>query len=296
MGIAGVTSGLVDLDKWLGGFNPSDLIVIGGRPSMGKTILGTNIAFNAAVASMEKNKDGAYVAFFSLGMTAETLSARILGSESGISSDKIRSGEIRAEDFSTLVEASRRLNTIPLFIDDTPALSVSALRTRARRLKRQEGLGLIVIDYLQLIKSGLSHENESNRHHEISCIIRSLKELAMELKVPVIVMSQVSRDVELRGDKRPHLSDLRESGSIEQDADVVMFIYREEYYEARHQPPEGTDKHAEWQGRMNQIANQAEVIIAKNRHGHVGTVRLYFEGNLTRFGDLVRLGFEEDAV
>lgn len=285
--VVGVTSGLTDLDKWLGGLHPSDLLIIAGRPSMGKTILGTNIAFNAAVASMEKNKNGASVAFFSLEMSAEQLATRILASESGVSSDKIRRGEIRAEDFPTFVEVSRRLTTIPLFIDDTPALTVSALRTRARRLKRQEGLGLIVIDYLQLMESGGSKRQGDNRVQEISDITRALKALAKELDVPVIALSQLSRAVEQREDKRPQLSDLRESGSIEQDADVVMFIYREEYYEVRRQPPEGTDKHAEWQARMNQIANQAEVIIAKQRHGPVGTVRLYFEGNLTRFGNLM---------
>lgn len=285
--IVGVTSGLTDLDKWLGGLHPSDLLIIAGRPSMGKTILATNIAFNAAVASMENNKNGASVAFFSLEMSAEQLATRILASESGVSSDRIRRGEIRAEDFPTFVEVSRRLSSIPLFIDDTPALTVSALRTRARRLKRQEGLGLIVIDYLQLMESGGSKRQGDNRVQEISDITRSLKALAKELDVPVIALSQLSRAVEQREDKRPQLADLRESGSIEQDADVVMFIFREEYYEVRRQPPEGTDKHAEWQARMNQIANQAEVIIAKQRHGPVGTVRLFFEGNLTRFGNLM---------
>jgi replicative DNA helicase len=284
--VVGVTSGLTDLDKWLGGLHPSDLLIIAGRPSMGKTILATNIAFNAAVASLENNKSGASVAFFSLEMSAEQLATRILASESGVSSDKIRRGEIRAEDFPTFVEVSRRLSSIPLFIDDTPALTVSALRTRARRLKRQEGLGLIVIDYLQLMESGGTNRRGDNRVQEISDITRALKALAKELDVPVIALSQLSRAVEQREDKRPQLSDLRESGSIEQDADVVMFIFREEYYEVRRQPPEGTDKHAEWQARMNQIANQAEVIIAKQRHGPVGTVRLYFEGNLTRFGNL----------
>jgi replicative DNA helicase len=288
--IVGVTTGLADLDKMLGGLHPSDLLIIAGRPSMGKTILATNIAFNAAVASLEENKSGASVAFFSLEMSAEQLATRILGTESGVSSDKIRRGEVRQEDFTAFVEVSRRLQSIPLFIDDTPALSVSALRTRARRLKRQEGLGLIVIDYLQLMESGGSNRRQDNRVQEISDITRALKALAKELNVPVIALSQLSRAVEQREDKRPQLSDLRESGSIEQDADVVMFIFREEYYEVRRQPPEGTDKHAEWQARMNQIANQAEVIVAKQRHGPVGTVRLYFEGSLTRFGNLMLTG------
>lgn len=283
--IVGVTTGLMDLDKWLGGLHPSDLLIIAGRPSMGKTILATNIAFNAAVAAMEKDKSGASVAFFSLEMSAEQLATRILASESGVTSDKIRRGEIKADDFPKFVEVSRRLSTIPLFIDDTPALSVSALRSRARRLKRQEGLGLIVIDYLQLLE-GAGNRRQDNRVQELTDITRALKALAKELNVPVVALSQLSRAVEQREDKRPQLSDLRESGSIEQDADVVMFIFREEYYEVRRQPPEGTDKHAEWQARMNQIANQAEVIIAKQRHGPVGTVRLYFEGALTRFGNL----------
>lgn len=285
--IVGVTSGLLDLDKWLGGLHPSDLLIIAGRPSMGKTVLATNIAFNAAVAAMEENKNGASVAFFSLEMSAEQLATRILASEAGVPSDKIRRGEIRAEDFPRFVEVSRRLSTIPLFIDDTPALSVAALRTRARRLKRQEGLGLIVIDYLQLMESTGSGRRSDNRVQEISDITRALKALAKELDVPVIALSQLSRAVEQREDKRPQLADLRESGSIEQDADVVMFIFRQEYYEVRRQPPEGTDKHAEWQALMNQIANQAEVIIAKQRHGPVGTVKLYFDGNLTRFGNLM---------
>lgn len=283
--IVGVTTGFADLDKWLGGLHPSDLLIIAGRPSMGKTILATNIAFNAAMASLERNKNGASVAFFSPGMPAEKLATLILASESGVSSDKIRRGEIRAEDFPTFAEVSRLLSSIPLFIDDTPALTVSALCTQARRLKCQEGLGLIVIDYLQLMETGLS--KQTNRTQEISYIIRYLKALAMELNVPVIVVSQVSRDLEQREDKRPQLADLRESGSIEQDADVVMFIYREEYYEARRQPPEGTDNHAKWQARMNQIANQAEVIIAKQRYGPVGTALLYFESDPARFGNLL---------
>lgn len=284
--VVGVTTGMVDLDKWLGGLHPSDLLIIAGRPSMGKTALATNIAFNAAVAALEHNKSGASVAFFSLEMSAEQLATRILATESGVSSDKIRRGEIRAEDFPAFVDVSRRLNAIPLFIDDTPALSVPALRTRARRLKRQEGLGLIVIDYLQLVEPGGATRRGDNRVQEISDITRSLKALAKELDVPVIALSQLSRAVEQREDKRPQLSDLRESGSIEQDADVVMFVYREEYYEVRREPTEGTEKHVEWLARMEQVHNQAEIIIAKQRHGPVGTVRLYFDGTVTRFGNL----------
>ncbi|MBM3467804.1 MAG: replicative DNA helicase [Alphaproteobacteria bacterium] len=286
--VVGVTTGLTDIDKCLGGLHPSDLLIIAGRPSMGKTALATNMAFNAAKAYLNKNKSGASVGFFSLEMSAEQLATRILASESGISSDKIRRGEVKEEHFPTFVQVSRELSSIPLFIDDTPALSVSALRTRARRLKRQENLGLIVIDYLQLLESGGSNRKGDNRVQEISDITRALKALAKELNVPVIALSQLSRAVEQREDKRPQLADLRESGSIEQDADVVMFVFREEYYEIRRQPPEGTEKHAEWQAHMDRIANQAEVIIAKQRHGPVGNVRLYFDGSLTRFGDLAQ--------
>jgi replicative DNA helicase len=287
--VVGVTTGLVDLDKWLGGLHPSDLVILAGRPSMGKTALATNIAFNAAYAFAQKNKEGAPVAFFSLEMSAEQLATRILASEAGISSDKIRRGEIKSDDFPTFVEVSRRLNTTPLYVDDTPALSITQLRNRARRLQRQHGLGLIVIDYLQLLDGNIpGSKRTENRVQEISDITRSLKALAKELNVPVVALSQLSRAVEQREDKRPQLADLRESGSIEQDADVVMFIFREEYYEARREPPTGTEKHREWQEHMAKIYNQAEVIIAKQRHGPVGTVRLFFEGTLTRFGNLTK--------
>lgn len=279
--VVGITTGLIDMDRWLGGLHPSDLIILAGRPSMGKTALATNIAFNAAGGG----QSGGKVAFFSLEMSAEQLATRLLAQESGVPSDRIRRGEISHEDFPTFVDVSRRLHHLPLYIDDTPALSISALRTRARRLKRQSGLDLIVIDYLQLIHSG-DHRRSENRVQEISEITRSLKALAKELNVPVIALSQLSRAVEQRDDKRPQLADLRESGSIEQDADVVMFVFREEYYEARREPPEGTDKHRDWQQRMAQVHNMAEVIIAKQRHGPVGTVRLFYEGRLTKFGNL----------
>lgn len=284
--IVGVTTGFTDLDKWLGGLHPSDLLILAGRPSMGKTALATNMAFNAAIACMEQNSSGAPVAFFSLEMSSEQLASRLLSSESGVSSDKIRRGDIRTEDFTSFTEVSRRLNNIPLFIDDTPAITVSALRNRARRLKRQEGLGLIVIDYLQLLEPGGSNRKGENRVQEISEITRSLKALAKELSVPVLALSQLSRAVEQREDKRPQLSDLRESGSIEQDADVVMFIYREEYYESRREPTPGTEKHQEWQRTMESVHNKAEVIIAKQRHGPVGTIKLFFDGTRTRFGNL----------
>lgn len=286
--IVGVTTGLLDLDQWLGGLHPSDLIILAGRPSMGKTALATNMAFNAAYAYIKENsKDGAPVAFFSLEMSAEQLATRLLAQESGISSDKIRRGAIREDDFPTFVEVSRRVSSIPLFIDDTPALSISAVRSKSRRLKRQHGLGMIVIDYLQLLQPPLGRtSNSDGRVQEISEISRSLKAIAKELEVPVLALSQLSRAVEQREDKRPQLSDLRESGSIEQDADVVMFVYREEYYEARRMPPEDSEKYPAWLDTMNKIHNVAEVIIAKQRHGPIGKIKLFFDGNLTKFGNL----------
>jgi replicative DNA helicase len=284
--IVGVTTGLTDIDKWLGGLHPSDLLIVAGRPSMGKTVLGTNIAFNAAKAFMNNPKEGANAVFFSLEMSAEQLATRILASESKISSDRIRRGDIKAEDFPGLVSASRLIENLGLFIDDTPALTVTALRNRARRLQRQHGIGLIVVDYLQLLEGSGKSRNGDSRVQEISDISRGLKALAKELNVPVIAMSQLSRAVEQREDKRPQLADLRESGSIEQDADVVMFIYRDEYYEARKEPPVGSDKHLEWQQRMSKVQNQAEIIIAKQRHGPVGTVKLFFDGKFTKFGNL----------
>lgn len=284
--IVGVTTGLIDMDKYLGGLHPSDLLILAGRPSMGKTTLATNIAFNAARAVLEKDPNGAPVAFFSLEMSSEQLAARILASESEVSSDKIRRGEIRAEDFPKFVEVTRTLQELPLFIDDTAGITVNAIRNRCRRLKRQHGLGLIVIDYLQLIEAGGVKRSSDSRVNEISDISRGLKAIAKELDVPVIALSQLSRAVEQREDKRPQLSDLRESGSIEQDADVVMFVYREEYYLERRRPPEGTDKFVQWQEEMQRVYKQAEVIIAKQRHGPVGTVKLYFDGALTKFGNL----------
>ncbi len=283
--IVGVTTGLRDIDKWLGGLHNSDLLILAGRPSMGKTALATNIAFNAAKAALN-GKDGAYVAYFSLEMSAEQLATRLLAQETKISSDKIRRGEIKSSDFPKFVEVSRQLSDLPLFIDDTPALTVTALRTRARRLKRQGGLGLIVIDYLQLLQPPPSRRQSDGRVQEISEITRNLKALAKELNVPILAASQLSRAVEQRDDKRPQLADLRESGSIEQDADVVMFIFREAYYETRREPPEGTEKHVEWQEKMSKIHNLSEIIFAKQRHGPVGSVKLYFEGAFTKFSDL----------
>lgn len=282
--VIGVTSGFKKMDECLGGFHSSDLVILAGRPSMGKTALATNLAFNAARAALERN-EGAAVAFFSLEMSSEQLANRILGQEAGLSSDLIRRGDIGKSDFPRLVEVSNRLNALPFFIDDTPALSVPALRTRARRLMRQEGLGMIVIDYLQLLSSP-GRKAAENRVTELSEITRGLKALAKELNVPVIALSQLSRAVEQRDDKRPQLSDLRESGSIEQDADVVMFVYREEYYLTRKKPTGSDEKVAEWEKSLAAIANMAEVIIAKQRHGPIGTVKLHFEGRLTKFSDL----------
>lgn len=280
--VVGITTGLRDLDAWLGGLHPSDLIILAGRPSMGKTGLGTNIAFNAANASTKEEAGGGSVAFFSLEMSSDQLATRILSQETQISSDKIRRGELSQSDFPKLIESSRRISELPLYIDDTPALTVSALRTRARRLKRQKGLDLIVIDYLQLMQG----KGTDGRVQEISEISRGLKALAKELNIPVIALSQLSRAVEQRDDKRPMLSDLRESGSIEQDADVVAFIYREEYYLSRQEPEGGTEKFAAWQERMEKVQNQADVIIAKQRHGPIGTIKTYFEGRFTKFGNL----------
>jgi replicative DNA helicase len=304
----GVATGFTDLDKKLGGLHPSDLIILAGRPSMGKTALATNIAFNAAKAYRPAHgpdgridltrgpEDGAVIGFFSLEMSAEQLATRILAEESGTSSDKIRRGEVRREDFDKFVMASQRLAGVPLYIDDTPALSVSALRTRARRLKRQQGLGLIVIDYLQLMRpsAGGSRAIE-NRVQEVSDITRGLKAIAKELDVAVLACAQLSRAVEQREDKRPMLSDLRESGSIEQDADVVMFIFREEYYLSRGEPtrrPEENDdkfndRYDRWKERCEATFGMADVIIAKQRHGPIGTVKLHFEPETTKFDNLI---------
>jgi replicative DNA helicase len=299
--VTGVTTGLRDLDKKLGGFHPSDLIILAGRPSMGKTALATKMAFAAAGALKEsigedgtrQVVEGAKVAFFSLEMSAEQLATRLLSEVTQVPSDKIRRGEVRGEDFPRFVEAAQELHRLPLYIDDTPALSVSALRTRARRLHRTSGLGMIVVDYLQLLTLPANVRPES-RVQEISAITRGLKAIAKELNVPVIALSQLSRAVELREDKRPQLSDLRESGSIEQDADVVMFVFREEYYHARAEParrPEEDDgkfhdRYEKWQQRGQEIHNVAEVIIGKQRHGPIGTVRVFFDGTYTKFDDL----------
>ena len=285
--VVGITTGLLDIDKMLGGLHPSDLIILAGRPSMGKTAFTTNIGFNAAHAYMENpDGDGGGVLYFSLEMAAEQLATRLLAQESGISSDKIRRGELKKSDFPKFVEVSRKLSDLKLFIDDSPSLSVSAVRTRARRLKRKHDIGLIIIDYLQLLQPPGGKSRVENRVQEISEITRSLKALAKELQVPVVACSQLSRAVEQRDDKRPQLADLRESGSIEQDADVVMFLYREEYYLARKEPPEGTEKHLEWTEKMATVYNKTDIIVAKQRHGPIGIVKLYFDAQHTRFRNL----------
>jgi replicative DNA helicase len=305
----GVATGFSDLDKKLGGLHRSDLVILAGRPSMGKTALATNIAFNAAKAykpvltsgGRTVAEDGAVVGFFSLEMSAEQLAARLLAEESGVSSDRIRRGDIKREDFDKLVRVSHRLQMLPLFIDDTPALSVSALRTRARRLMRQQGLGLIIVDYLQLLRPSNQVRVIENRVQEVSDITRGLKALAKELDVPVLALSQLSRAVEQREDKRPLLADLRESGTIEQDADVVMFIFRQEYYDSRKEPqrPRGgddkiqneeaekkyQDDYKKWQKSFSEVYGKAEIIIAKQRHGPIGTIILYFEAEKTKFED-----------
>ncbi|MCB1530730.1 MAG: replicative DNA helicase [Rhodospirillales bacterium] len=293
--VTGTTTGLNDLDQKLGGLHDSDLLILAARPSMGKTSLAVNIGFNAARAYAESGgKEGAIVGFFSLEMSSDQLATRILADQSGISGDAIRKGNIQESDFRRFVEASQKLSQIPLYIDDTPALTIGALRTRARRLKRQHGLGLLIIDYLQLLRGSGSRQSESNRVLEISEITRGLKAIAKELQIPVLALSQLSRAVEQREDKRPMLSDLRESGSIEQDSDVVMFIFRQEYYLSREEPMRKSgedevkfnDRYAQWQQDLGDTANIAEVIIAKQRHGPIGIVKLFFEPNLTRFGDL----------
>ncbi len=304
--VVGVTTGLRDLDRRLGGLHGSDLLILAGRPSMGKTALATNIAFNAAQARKPTDGDEPggtnHVLFFSLEMSSEQLAARILSQVSGIPSDRVRRGEINADEFQAFAVASQQMSKVSLFIDDTPGITVSTMRTRARRLKRQQGLDLIVVDYLQLLQ-GTPGRRAENRVQEVSEITRGMKMLAKELEVPVIALSQLSRQVEQREDKRPQLSDLRESGSIEQDADVVMFIYREQYYLEKGEPVQGIEeaqdkflsKAERWKERMTEVENTASVIIAKQRHGPVGTVDLYFEGALTKFGDLDRQYSEDDV-
>ena len=281
-GIVGVPTGLRDLDDRLGGLHQSDLIIIAGRPSMGKTALATNIAFNAAQKLLENGKKSS-IAFFSLEMSSEQLSTRILAEQSRIKSNDIRRGRISNDQFDKFIETSKNISELPLYIDETPAINIAAMSNRARRIKRLFGLDMIVVDYIQLMKG--TFNNKDGRVQEISEITQGLKAIAKELSVPVLALSQLSRAVEQRDDKKPQLSDLRESGSIEQDADVVMFVYREAYYLERKEPRPATVEHAEWQAKMNEVSNLAEIIISKQRHGPTGNIMLEFEAMFTKFKD-----------
>jgi replicative DNA helicase len=297
-GLSGISCGLTDMDEKMGGLQRSDLIVLAGRPAMGKTALATNIAYHVArnykaeyqPDGSNKVTDGGVVAFFSLEMSSEQLATRIISEQTGISSELIRRGKINDDDFQKLVEVSRELQALPLYIDATGGLTIAQLASRARRLKRQRGLGLIIVDYLQLL-AGSSRKQAEGRVQEVTEITVGLKALAKELAVPIIALSQLSRQVENREDKRPQLSDLRESGSIEQDADVVLFVYREEYYLERLMPQEGSPEFQTWQDKMNHAHGRAEVIIGKQRHGPTGTIELQFEAKLTKFQNLARDGY-----
>ena len=283
-GIVGVPTGLRELDDRLGGLHKSDLVIIAGRPSMGKTALATNVAFHAAKKIQESGRKSA-IAFFSLEMSSEQLSTRILAEQSRIKSNDIRRGKISEEQFEQFIETSKDISELPLYIDETPAISVAALSNRARRIKRLYGLDMLVIDYIQLMRA--SSAVKEGRVQEISEITQGLKALAKELTIPVLALSQLSRAVEQRDDKKPLLSDLRESGSIEQDADVVMFVYRESYYLKAKEPRPATVEHAEWQAKMNEVSHLAELIIGKQRHGPTGNVMLEFEEMFTKFKDAV---------
>jgi replicative DNA helicase len=299
-GLTGITSGFTGLNSRIGGLQRSDLIIVAGRPGMGKTALATNMAFAAAERFLQDQADGiepakaagAPIAIFSLEMSSEQLVTRVLSEQSQVTAEQIRTGSLGRQEFASFARTAERLHSLPFYIDDTPGLTIAALRTRARRLKRQKGIGLIVVDYLQLL-SGTGRGANDNRVQEISEISRGLKQLAKELDVPVIGVSQLSRAVEQREDKRPQLADLRESGSIEQDADIVLFVYREEYYLKAHEPKhpipgdsaEVFSAFEEWESKHSQVAGMAELIIAKNRHGGTGKERLRFEGRFTRFSD-----------
>ncbi|MCE8008782.1 replicative DNA helicase [Aestuariivita sp.] len=301
-GLAGISTGLTDMDKKLGGLHRSDLLILAGRPSMGKTSLATNIAFNIAKTykrgltpdGTEGAVDGGVVGFYSLEMSAEQLAARILSEASEVPSEQIRRGDMTEAEFRRFVEAAKALEACPLYIDDTPALPISQLAARARRLKRTHGLDVLIVDYLQLVRPATAKDSRVN---EVSEITQGLKAIAKELDIPVVALSQLSRQVESREDKRPQLSDLRESGSIEQDADVVMFVFREEYYAEREKPSDDRlEEMAAWQERMERLHGKAEVVIGKQRHGPIGTVELSFEGRFTRFGNLVKPWQQDGAA
>ncbi|MGN6057572.1 MAG: replicative DNA helicase [Sphingomicrobium sp.] len=297
--LSGFTTGLESLNSKIGGLHKSDLIIVAGRPGMGKSSLATNIGFACAQRLLRDREDGieqpksagAPVALFSLEMSADQLATRILAEQSGISSENLRMGRISQQEFRQLARAAAELQSLPLYIDDTPGLTIAALRTRARRLKRQKGIGMVIVDYLQLLQGTGKGSSGDNRVQEISEISRGLKQLAKELDVPVIGLSQLSRAVEQREDKRPQLSDLRESGSIEQDADIVIFIYREDYYLAAKQPADDHPDFAAWQEEMARNYGKAEIIVAKQRHGSTGKVRVRFDSRITRFSDAVDEGY-----
>ena len=292
-GLTGITTGFTGLNSRIGGLQRSDLIIVAGRPGMGKTALATNMAFATAERFLQDQADGieatraagAPVAIFSLEMSAEQLATRVLSEQAQVTAEQIRTGHLSRNEFASFARTADRLHSLPFYIDDTPGLTIAALRTRARRLKRQKGIGLVVVDYLQLLHGTGKGSSSENRVQEISEISRGLKQLAKELDVPVIGVSQLSRAVEQREDKRPQLADLRESGSIEQDADIVLFVYREEYYLAARQPADDDPKLQEWQEQMSRAYGAAELIVAKNRHGGTGKERLKFEGRFTKFSD-----------
>ncbi|MFD0987178.1 replicative DNA helicase [Methyloligella solikamskensis] len=289
-GLSGLSTGFSDVDRKMGGLQGSDLIILAGRPSMGKTALATNIAYHVAKShrtdpNTGKDLDGAVVGFFSLEMSSEQLATRIISEQASISSERIRRGRIDPDEFDRIVEVAQELQNLPLYIDQTGGITVAQLAARARRLKRQRGLGFLVVDYLQLL-AGSSRRASEGRVQEITEITTGLKALAKELEVPVLALSQLSRQVEQRDDKRPQLADLRESGSIEQDADVVLFVFREEYYLERRQPREGTEEHRQWQDEMEIVMGKADLIIGKQRHGPTGTVTLQFNPEFTKFGNL----------
>jgi replicative DNA helicase len=294
-GLAGLSTGLIDLDQKIGGLHPSDLVIIAARPSMGKSSLAANIGFDAArnyayevqPNGAKKTVRGGVVAFFSLEMSADQLAMRLLAEVSSVSGDRLRKGEIDAMEFGRVRDAAIEIQDAPFYIDDTGGITLAKLTARARRLKRTVGLDLLIIDYLQLITLGAGTRSD-NRVQEVSAITQGLKALAKELAIPVIALAQLSRQVENREDKKPQLADLRESGSIEQDADMVMFIYRESYYLSRLEPREGSEEHFKWQEQMDAVKGLAEIIIGKQRHGPIGTVRLSFNEDLTKFGNLAR--------
>ena len=284
--LTGVTAGLNDVDNLLGGFQRSDLIILAARPSMGKTALALNFTYNAAKALHQESPGGAGVAFFSLEMSTEQLAARMLSSAAGVSTTTMARGDVKPDEFTRIAAAADELSAMKIFIDDTPQLSVNQVRARARRLKRQENIGMIVVDYLQLMRGSI-RANDS-RVNEISEISQGLKAIARELEVPVIALSQLSRSVESRENKRPQLSDLRESGSIEQDADIVMFLYREAYYKEREF---GADATPEQMAALDEIRNLSELLFSKNRKGSTGQIKLVFHGETTSFRDYTQASY-----